>query len=195
MSLECSTPPATGPADWRRIRWIANHFRSIVRHRFTTPLFGQLGDSSVSRVFLHRANPVTLDTGRATPEYDTAELQILGGAVNMGSSDSLPTLDSLHFPSAQQSISQVLSSLRRSALSVSNRLESIETDAAFAQEVAGHYDLPLVANERCGSWYIPPAAKSGSAYFKSTDGHSGQWDFSFRRLNLQLLPLAREHGG
>jgi tRNA A64-2'-O-ribosylphosphate transferase len=34
------------------------------------------------------------------------------------------------------------------------RLQSIETDAAFAQEVADHYGLPLVANERCGSWYI-----------------------------------------
>ncbi|KAF7518405.1 hypothetical protein PCG10_000429 [Penicillium crustosum] len=113
----------------------------------------------------------------------------------MGSSDTLPTLESLHFPSAQLSISQTLSSLRRSALSVANRLQSIETDATFAQEVADHYGLPLVANERCGSWYIPPTAKAGSAYFKSTDGHTGQWDFSFRRLNLQLLPLARDHGG
>ncbi|KAJ6130484.1 hypothetical protein N7512_003264 [Penicillium capsulatum] len=106
----------------------------------------------------------------------------------MESPGSFPTLESLHFPSAQPSISQVLTSLRRSALSVSNRLQSIETDAAFVQEVAGHYGLPLIANERCGSWYIPPTAKTGSAYFKSTDGHTGQWDFSFRRLNLQLLP-------
>ncbi|KAJ5576042.1 hypothetical protein N7535_002968 [Penicillium sp. DV-2018c] len=113
----------------------------------------------------------------------------------MGSTDTLPTLDSLYFPSAQQSISQTLSTLRRSALSVSNRLQSIETDATFVQEVADHYGLPLVANERCGSWYIPPTTKAGSAYFKSTDGHSGQWDFSLRRLNIQLLPLAKEHGG
>ncbi|KAJ5191224.1 uncharacterized protein N7498_010209 [Penicillium cinerascens] len=110
-------------------------------------------------------------------------------------SGSFPTLDALHFPSAQQSISQTLSSLRRSALSVSNRLESIKADADFVREAADHYDLPLVANERCGSWYISPDAKVGSAYFKSTDGHTGQWDFSFRRLNLQLLPLARKHGG
>ncbi|KAJ5966398.1 hypothetical protein N7481_013112 [Penicillium waksmanii] len=108
---------------------------------------------------------------------------------------AFPTLDSLLFPSAQTSISQTLASLRRSALSVSNRLKSIETDAEFVREVAEHYGLPLVANERCGSWYIDPETKSGSAYFKSTDGHSGQWDFSFRRLNLQLLPLARENGG
>ncbi|OQD73501.1 hypothetical protein PENDEC_c015G01825 [Penicillium decumbens] len=94
-------------------------------------------------------------------------------------SGNFPTLDALLFPSAQQSISQTLSSLRRSALSVSNRLQSIETDANFVQEVAEHYDLPLVANERCGSWYISPDAKVGSAYFKSTDGHAGQWDFSF----------------
>ncbi|OQE19563.1 hypothetical protein PENSTE_c015G10019 [Penicillium steckii] len=107
----------------------------------------------------------------------------------------LPTLDSLLFPSAQTSISQTLASLRRSALSVSNRLQSIETDAAFVREVAEHYELPLVANERCGSWYIDPEHKAGSAYFKSTDGHTGQWDFSFRRLNMQLLPLAKEHGG
>ncbi|KAJ5665562.1 uncharacterized protein N7477_008010 [Penicillium maclennaniae] len=112
----------------------------------------------------------------------------------MGSA-SFPTLDALHFPSARQSISQTLSSLRRSALSVSNRLRSIEADAEFVREAADHYGLPLVANERCGSWYISPDVKTGSAYFKSTDGHTGQWDFSLRRLNLQLLPLAREHGG
>ena len=113
----------------------------------------------------------------------------------MNSPVSFPSLESLHFPSAQQSISQTLSSLRRSALSITNRLQSIESDAVFVQEVSEHYDLPLVANERCGSWYIAPDVKAGSAYFKSTDGHTGQWDFSFRRLNLQLLPLARKRGG
>ncbi|KAJ5672628.1 hypothetical protein N7507_001755 [Penicillium longicatenatum] len=113
----------------------------------------------------------------------------------MGSTGSYPALEDLHFPSAQTSISQTLSSLRRSALSVTNRLQSIEADAAFVQEVAEQYNLPLIANERCGSWYISPDAKKGSAYFKSTDGHTGQWDFSFRRLNLQLLPLANEYGG
>lgn len=106
------------------------------------------------------------------------------------------SVSSLHFPSAERAtISQTLSSLRRSALSVTNRLHSIESDAQFVQTVAGHYDLPLVANERCGSWYINPDVKAGSAYFKSTDGHTGQWDFSFRRLNLQILSIAREHGG
>ena len=105
-------------------------------------------------------------------------------------------LASLHFPSSElQSTSQLLSSLRRSTLSISNRLHSIESDAHFVCQVAEYYELPLIANERCGSWYILPDMKSGSAYFKSTDGHPGQWDFSFRRLNLQLLPIARDYGG
>jgi hypothetical protein len=150
------------------------------------------------------SSPQIKNAPSATPKYDLIEIfefHILGtnnsrkGKPNMGSTDTLPTLDSLYFPSAQQSISQTLSSLRRSALSVSNRLQSIETDAIFVQEVADYYDLPLVANERCGSWYIPPTTKAGSAYFKSTDGHSGQWDFSLRRLNLQLLSLAKKYGG
>ncbi|KAJ5833491.1 hypothetical protein N7474_001802 [Penicillium riverlandense] len=106
-------------------------------------------------------------------------------------SDSFPTLEALHFPSAQQSISQTLSSLRRSALSVSNRLQSIETDAAFVQEVADHYALPLVANERCGSWYIPPAAKSGSAYFKSTDGHAVMPDALSKTIPIWCAVLNR----
>ncbi|KAJ5518288.1 hypothetical protein N7453_000710 [Penicillium expansum] len=115
----------------------------------------------------------------------------------MGSSDTFPTLESLHFPSAQLSISQTLSSLRRSALSVANRLQSIETDATFAQEVADHYGLPLVANERCGSWYIPPTTKAGSAYFKSTDGHTVMPDALSKTvpiwsavLNRALFPSA-----
>jgi tRNA A64-2'-O-ribosylphosphate transferase len=105
------------------------------------------------------------------------------------------SVSDIEFPSAAVSVSQLLSSLRRAALSVSNRLRSIEADARFVRDVADHYALPLVANERCGSWYIDPAQKAGSAYFKSTDGHAGEWSFSFRRLNLQILSLAREHGG
>ena len=57
------------------------------------------------------------------------------------------------------------------------------------------YKLPCIANERCGSWYIPPQLKAGSAYFKSTDGHHGQWGFSTRRLNLHILEVIGEKGG
>lgn len=112
------------------------------------------------------------------------------------SSTAFPTsLSSLSLPSASHNFSQTLTQLKRSTLSITNRLRSICDDALFASEVAGAYGLPLVANERCGSWYIPPERKAGSAYFKSTDGHMGQWEFSLRRLNVQLLDLiGREDG-
>lgn len=91
--------------------------------------------------------------------------------------------------------SSTLSSLRKSTLSVHNRLNSILSDSAFVTLISTAYDLPLVANERCGSWYIPPSLKRGSVYFKSTDGHMSQWQFSLRRLNLQLLDVVEKWGG
>ncbi|KAF2142816.1 uncharacterized protein K452DRAFT_269293 [Aplosporella prunicola CBS 121167] len=93
----------------------------------------------------------------------------------------------LIFPILSTDFSSTLSSLKRSTLSISNRLRSIASDADFVCSVADAYGLPLVANERCGSWYIPLERKSASAYFKSTDGHTGEWSFSLRRLNTQVL--------
>jgi tRNA A64-2'-O-ribosylphosphate transferase len=52
-----------------------------------------------------------------------------------------------------------------------------------------------VANERCGRWYIPPERIAESVYFKSTDGHTGQWGFSLRRLNLHIIDLVARSGG
>ena len=82
-----------------------------------------------------------------------------------------------------------------SNLSISNRLRSIAADGAFVSKVADAFQLPLVANERCGSWYIDPDVKGGSAYFKSTDGHFGEWSFSLRRLNLGVLECVGREGG
>lgn len=116
--------------------------------------------------------------------------------------------------SNQPSISSLLTQLRRSTLTPHNRLKSIHADAAYVAQVASAFssgsqqshDLdsgkkrkrkgrPLVANERCGSWYIPPENKDGSAYFKSTDGHERAWKFSTRRLNLHLIDLIEENDG
>jgi len=95
-----------------------------------------------------------------------------------------------------------IKALRRATLSIPNRLRSILQDAEFVQRVVGDNPgrnppgpLPLIANERCGSWYVPPGRKAGTAYFKSTDGHHGQWDFSLRRLNLAVLGVVGAHGG
>lgn len=53
----------------------------------------------------------------------------------------------------------------------------------------------MIANERCGRWYIPKNDIKESVYFKSTDGHTTQWDFSTRRLNLHILNLIQECNG
>lgn len=114
------------------------------------------------------------------------------------------TFDEMPFPTASELVfseqanhnfSKTLGDLKRSTLSIQNRLRSIEHDAAFAQRVAEIYNRPLIANERCGSWYIDPETKGGSAYFKSTDGHTGVWKFSSRRLNLHLLEIIGKHDG
>ncbi|KAM0332973.1 hypothetical protein ACHAQA_001629 [Verticillium albo-atrum] len=119
----------------------------------------------------------------------------------------MASLSDIVFPSAseQPNLSHLLTDLKRGDLSISNRLQSIVHDADFVRGVAASFGSnsdgdnessenksparPLVANERCGSWYIPPSTKSASAYFKSTDGHDNAWKFSTRRLNLHLLEI------
>jgi tRNA A64-2'-O-ribosylphosphate transferase len=105
------------------------------------------------------------------------------------------TQSDLIFPIQSLNLSTTLHSLKRSALSIHNRLTSITSDFHFVQSVADAYDLPLVANERCGSWYIPPEKKTESVYFKSTDGHMNEWSFNLRRLNYQLLDVVKNFGG
>ncbi len=113
-----------------------------------------------------------------------------------GCEETFPTsIESLQFPTSGVSISQILSLLNTSTLSVHNRLLSIEKDAQFVQQLASRLRLPLIANERCGSWYISPEQKTASAYFKSTDGHFDKWAFSKRRLNLHVLHIVGKYKG
>lgn len=115
----------------------------------------------------------------------------------------MSSLSDILFPSQEfavdngNNINRILGDLKRSNLSITNRLRSIQQDADFVENVAAALGgtRPLVANERCGSWYIRPGKKGGSAYFKSTDGHTGQWKFSTRRLNLHLLALIERCDG
>ncbi|PNY27737.1 Uncharacterized protein TCAP_02326 [Tolypocladium capitatum] len=140
-------------------------------------------------------------------------------------SDKHPLHTDLVFP-PQPSLSALLAGLRRSALSIHNRLASIHADAQFVARAAaalapgapdaaaaaaaaqgdsgeaqtqaaqtGARKRRLVANERCGSWYVPPARKAASAYFKSTDGHERAWKFSTRRLNLHLVDMIERDDG
>ncbi|KAI5968921.1 RIT1 [Candida theae] len=95
----------------------------------------------------------------------------------------------------QNDINTITKELKKSSLSFTNRLQSIIHDAKFANLVKQELQLPLVANERCGLWYVPPAHRDESCYFKSTDGHTNVWSFSLRRLNLHLLPIINANGG
>jgi tRNA A64-2'-O-ribosylphosphate transferase len=103
--------------------------------------------------------------------------------------------ENLIFPELATNFNQTLQSLKKATLSTHNRLKSIIDDSRFVCEVSDAYGYPLIANERCGSWYIPPEHKEGSAYFKSTDGHMGIWSFSSRRLNLQILDIVASRNG
>ena len=111
-------------------------------------------------------------------------------------SAAIPTsVSSLHFPVSCNSFSHTLTALRKSTHSTHNRLASIHRDAEFVGRIGSMLNLPLIANERCGSWYIPPEQKAGSAYFKSTDGHFGEWAFSKRRLNQHVLDIIGKNQG
>ncbi|GKT99925.1 initiator trna phosphoribosyl transferase [Fusarium langsethiae] len=108
-----------------------------------------------------------------------------------------PHFSDLILPQNEQpSMSQLMASLKRTTLTIHNRLTSIQNDAEFVDRVYHSYaPRPLVANERCGSWYIPPGQKGASAYFKSTDGHERAWKFSTRRLNLHLVEVIEKNDG
>lgn len=121
------------------------------------------------------------------------------------------TQSDLHFlSSTTPSLSTVLTTLRRNNLTIHNRLTSCLADADFVLRVRAAFSpespaaaaasgitssRPLVANERCGSWYVRPGDKGESAYFKSTDGHERAWKFSTRRLNLHVVDLIEKHDG
>lgn len=94
-----------------------------------------------------------------------------------------------------QSFGSISKDLRKESRSIKNRVQSIFHDSKYVLKVAESFNLPLVANERCGRWYIPPELIKESVYFKSTDGHTNVHSFSTRRLNLHLLDFVSQNGG
>lgn len=84
---------------------------------------------------------------------------------------------------------EIIKDLRKESHSVKARLQSIIYDHRYVSQYEGEC---IVANERCGLWYVDQQRGSHSAYFKSTDGHTGEWKFSMRRLNFHLLFLLKE---
>ncbi|KAH3662416.1 hypothetical protein OGAPHI_005668 [Ogataea philodendri] len=96
---------------------------------------------------------------------------------------------------ADKEFNQISKILRKEHRSTRNRIHSILYDSEFVVNVANRYPYPVVANERCGSWYVRPDDLDETCYFKSTDGHTDNWDFSTRRLNFHLLPIIAENHG
>ena len=95
-----------------------------------------------------------------------------------------------------QSSAQSLRRLAAGKKDLRSHLLSICVDAAILDEVYSFLEphgLPRVANLRNGKWY--GAHFDGDCYFKSTDGHHGQWNFSLSRLNLDMAKLAICRGG
>ncbi|GJJ08429.1 hypothetical protein Clacol_002645 [Clathrus columnatus] len=87
--------------------------------------------------------------------------------------------------------------IRKESNNTFNRLHSISEDANFVTEVGRSYpDYKVFPNLRCGAWYVDPVvAERQPVYFKSTDGHFGQWAFNLRRSNLHLLQSIVDFGG
>lgn len=54
------------------------------------------------------------------------------------------------------------------------------------------FGFQIVANARAGCWYSNSKIE---AYFKSTDGHSLNWDFNLKRLNLHFVKLLAAEKG
>jgi tRNA A64-2'-O-ribosylphosphate transferase len=78
-----------------------------------------------------------------------------------------------------------------------HRLLSIFSDASFVRYISDqHLNFPVFANLRCGLWYARVAGIcTDTAYFKSTDGHANTWNFSLRRLNLNVVEAASNSPG
>ncbi len=94
----------------------------------------------------------------------------------------------------QPSFTAVLRAVKRAEHSILNCIASIVHDYEFVSDVAGAFTpFPLLPNLRCGGWYA--AVPTDNCYFKSTDGHSGEWSFSTARLNLHVAQIAAQHGG
>ncbi|SCV00976.1 LAME_0G13212g1_1 [Lachancea meyersii CBS 8951] len=97
----------------------------------------------------------------------------------------------------EQTLNLLSREIKKDHKAIRNRLQSILLDNRFLKEqvLTVFPDFPVVPNERCGLWYCEPGIFNQTSYFKSTDGHTNQCDFSVRRLNLHLLPTLATYGG
>ncbi|KAG0327062.1 hypothetical protein BGZ99_008402 [Dissophora globulifera] len=85
--------------------------------------------------------------------------------------------------------------MRRDAKNLMNRLKSIQADAAFVTEIADLLpQFPVFENLFLLLQSDTKIQRPG-VYFKSTDGHTSNWDFNLRRYNPHLLTAIAKYGG
>lgn len=97
-------------------------------------------------------------------------------------------------PSSAKYFHHVSRELAKESHHLYNRMCSILHDVQFVECVVRHYEsYPVLANLRCGRWYV--SSPQDCCYFKSTDGHHGNWSFSLVRLNLNVLRWIAESRG
>lgn len=133
----------------------------------------------------------TLQRQLRTP---TAWLSQTLGPWRPSKTERVPRMTSELKASQTPSLNQVLRALKRKENCLYNCVHSVAADTAFVREIADLYKgLPICANLRCGLWYTP--APDLKCYFKSTDGHYGNWSFSKTRLNLNVALAAARSGG
>lgn len=100
----------------------------------------------------------------------------------------------IHVPSSSKYFHYISRELAKERHQVYNRICSILDDAEFVDSVAQCYpSLPVLANLRCGLWYVKDP--DDTCYFKSTDGHHGNWSFSLVRLNANVVEWVAKCGG
>jgi hypothetical protein len=109
-----------------------------------------------------------------------------------------PTNQSNTYPTNQCSLHKLQRRLHASQYSCLNHLLSIQLDSTSLLSLLDYikqqvYELPIICNLRNGAWYYHNPA--GYAYFKSTDGHDGTWNFNLTRINLNVaMIIARNNG-
>ena len=92
------------------------------------------------------------------------------------------------------SIYALTRALKRASLGVFHCLHSVAMDATFVAEQRRRFEsVPMFANLRAGAWYVDEDVRE--CYFKSTDGHFGNWQFSATRLNAHVVREAARAGG
>ena len=92
------------------------------------------------------------------------------------------------------SIYALTRALKRASLGVFHCVHSVAMDTTFVAEQRRRFSsVPMFANLRAGAWYVDEDVRE--CYFKSTDGHFGNWQFSATRLNAHVAREAARAGG